>query len=274
MTRLTVTTAALAAVALAVPAGAGAAPIDVAIKLEARAVADSARAVSLVRDSAVKASSAVRQSQRQLRRAYVITLAQGSQTSSKGMQAAAAFSASAETQGDHLSTLVERSHGSVKTTTAKALASIGRMEAELISRVAEGLGTQKEATSEHQGAAAASLGDDQAQLTATLALTASSTGVREAAQEQLDKTTAASVRAQARLVQAVAELRQRSEDQGEAGMASAQASLKRSSDEMVAALRRSGRWEVSYAKTVATGDGPVAASATVDAHLVVDGGRR
>lgn len=276
MSRLTLTTtAALAVAALSLPAGAGAAPIDAAVKLEARAVADSAKALSMARDSTAKAKSVVRRSESALRRAYKISIAESQKSSADGLEAAAAFSASANAQGENLSTLVERSKGSTKAVAADALADTGRMEATLVARVAEGLEAQRQGASAQQCDDVASVGEDQAQLTATLALTASGEGLRDAVQKQLDRTTAASIEAQARLVEAVAALRERSEAQGEASMISAQASLKRSGEEMAAALRRSGRWDVTYEKTISTGDGPATVSATVAAHAGVEsGGRR
>jgi len=275
MSRLTITTTALAAAALAIPAGAGAAPVDAAVKLEAHAVADSAKALSLVRDSSMKAQRTIRHSERALRGAYKITIARGEHASADGLEAATTFSASAQAQGENLSAIVERSRGSLKTAAADALATTGRMEAALVARVAEGLDDQQESNSVEQGDDVASVGGDHAQLTATIALTASGAGLRDAVEDRLDRTTEASIKAQARLVEAVAELRQRSQAQGEAGMASAQESLKSSGEDMVAALLRSGRWEVSYEKTISSGEGPATVSTTVQAHAVVDhGGRR
>lgn len=273
MSRLTLTTtAALAVAALSLPAGAGAAPIDAAVKLEARAVADSAKALSVARNSAAKARSAVRRSEAALRRAYKITVAESQKSSADGLEAAAAFSASANAQGENLSTLVERSKGATKAVAADALADTGQMEATLVARVAKGLEAQPEDASAQQCDDVATVGEDQAQLTATIAMTASDAGLRDAVQQQLDKTTAASIQAQARLVDAVAALRERSEAQGEASMISAQASLERSGQDLAAALRRSGRWDVTYEKTIGTGDGPATVSATVAAHAVVQTG--
>lgn len=275
MSRLSITTTALAAAALAIPAGAAAAPVDVAAKFEARAVVDSAKALNEVRDSATKAKRMIKRSELALKRAYKITVSESKQASAQGLEASASFSAAAQEQGENLSDIVERSKGSLKTAAADALAKTGRLEAALVARVAEGLEAQQESASAEQGEGVASVGDDQAQLTATIAVTASSTGLRNAVEDELDKATAASVKAQARLVEAVTELRQRSEEQGKAGMASAQASLERSGEDMAEALRRSGRWEVSYEKTISSGEGPATVTATVQAHAVVDqGGRR
>lgn len=276
MSRLTITsTAALAAAALAIPAGTAAAQVDAAAKLEASAVVSSAKALSQVRDSAVKVKRAIARSELALKRAYKITIAQGQQASAQGLEASASFSAAAQEQGENLSAIVDRSEGSVKTAAADALATTGRMEAALVARVASDLEGQQGTASAEQGEDVASVGDAQAQLTATLAVTASSTGLRTAVEKQLDKTTAVSVEAQARLVEAVTELRERSDAQGQAGMASAQASLEESGETMAEALRRSGRWAVSYEKTIGTGEGPVTVSATVQARTVVEqGGRR
>lgn len=276
MSRLTITsTAALAAAALAIPAGTAAAQVDAAAKLEASAVVSSAKALSQVRDSAVKVKRAIARSELALKRAYKITIAQGQQASAQGLEASASFSAAAQEQGENLSAIVDRSEGSVKTAAADALATTGRMEAALVARVASDLEGQQGTASAEQGEDVASVGDAQAQLTATLAVTASSTGLRTAVEKQLDKTTAVSIKAQARLVEAVTELRERSDAQGQAGMASAQASLEESGEAMAEALRRSGRWAVSYEKTIGTGEGPVTVSATVQARTVVEqGGRR
>lgn len=276
MSRLTITsTAALAAAALAIPAGTAAAQVDAAAKLEANAVVSSAKALSQVRDSAVKVKRTIQRSEMALKRAYKITIAQGQQASAQGLEASASFSAAAQEQGENFSAIVERSEGSVKTAAADALATTGRMEAALVARVAADLEAQQGTASAEQGEDVASVGDDQAQLTATLAVTASSTGLRTAVEKQLDKTTAVSVKAQARLVEAVTELRERSDAQGQAGMASAQASLEESGETMAEALRRSGRWAVSYEKTIGTGEGPVTVSATVQARAAVEhGGRR
>lgn len=275
MSRLSITTtAALAAAALALPAGAAAAQVDAAAKLEAHAVVSSAKALSQVRESAGKVKRTIQRSELALKRAYKITVAHGQQASAQGLEASASFSAAAQAQGENLSAIVERSEGSVKTAAAEALATTGRMEAAIVARVAGDLEAQQETASPEQGDDVASVGDAQAQLTATLAVTASSTGLRTAVEKQLDTTTAVSVKAQARLVEAVTELRERSEAQGQAGMASAQASLEESGEFMADALRRSGRWEVSY-ETTGTGEGPVTVSATVQAHAVVEhGGRR
>lgn len=276
MSRLTITsTAALAAAALAIPAGTAAAQVDAAAKLEASAVVSSAKALSQVRDSAAKVKRTIARSELALKRAYKITIAQGQQASAQGLEASASFSAAAQEQGENLSAIVERSEGSVKTAAADALATTGRMEAALVARVASDLEGQQGTASAEQGEDVASVGDAQAQLTATLAVTASSTGLRTAVEKQLDKTTAVSIKAQARLVEAVTELRERSDAQGQAGMASAQASLEESGEAMAEALRRSGRWAVSYEKTIGTGEGPVTVSATVQARTVVEqGGRR
>lgn len=276
MSRLTITTTVLAAAALAVPgAAAVAAPIDVAAKLEARAVVDSAKALGQVNAAAAKAKRTIKRSELALKRAYKLTVAQGQHATAEGLEASASFSAAAQAQGENLSLIVDRSKGSLKTTAAEALATTGRMEAALVARVADGLEEQDGSASAEQGKDVAAVGDDQAQLTATIALTASTAGLRDAIESQLDKTTAVSVKAQARLVEAVTELRERSEAQGKAGMASAQASLERSGEDMAEALRSSGRWEVSYEKSIGTGEGPATVSATVQAHAVVDhGGRR
>ena len=61
----------------------------------------------------------------------------------------------------------------------------------------------------------------------------------------------------------------------EAGMVSLQASLERNGQDLAEALERSGRWDVSYEKSVGTGEGPVTVTASVQAHATVDaGGRR
>lgn len=276
MSRLSITTtAALAAAALVIPAGAGAAPVDVAAKLEAHAVVSSEKALSQVRASAAKVKRTIQRSELALKQAYEITVAEGQRAKADGLEASASFSAAAQAQGENLSAIVERSTGSVKTTAAGALAATGRMEAEIVAQVAADLEAQQDSASSEQGEDVASVGDAQAQLTATMAVTAASTGLRNAVAGQLDATTALSVKAQARLVEAVTELRERSEAQGQAVIASAQASLEQSGEFMAEALRRSGRWEVSYEETTGTGEGPVTVSATVQANAVVEhGGRR
>lgn len=276
MSRPTITTtAALAAAALALPVGASAAPVGAAAHLEASAVVNSSQAVDQVSGSAAKARRSVQRSARALARAYAITVSYGKQASAGGLQSAAKFSAAAEAQGENLQAVVEKSRGGLKAAAADALARTGRMQAKLSGEVADGLDRQQSTASAQQGENVAELGDNQAQLTAAVAVTASSQGLRDAAQAQLDKVTAASVEAQARLVRAVGELRDRTEEQGSGSMTSARVSLQRSGAALAAALRRSGRWEVSYEKTIATRDGgPVSGSASLKAQATVDAGER
>lgn len=276
MSRLTLTTTtALAAAALAFPAGASAASVEAAAHFEAHAVANSDKALDNVRGSAAKAKRLVARSQAAMKKAYAITVDQGNQSKAKGLEAAAQFSAAAKAQGDDLQAIVDKGKGGVKAAAADALAKTGRMEAELVAKVAKGLERQQTDASESQGDGVSDVGGAQADLTASIAVAASEQGLRNAAQKQLDKATAASIKAQARLAEAVAELRNRTEEQDNGSMASAQASLQRSAADMADALRRSGRWEVSFEKTAGTGDGPASASAYVRAHAVVEhGGRR
>jgi hypothetical protein len=269
MSRLTITTTALAATAaLALPGVAAAAPVDAAAHLEAHAVVDSAKALDQVRGNAAKAKRLIKRSELALTRAYRITR-------DEGLDASAKFAASAQAQGENLSAIVERSNGALKRSAAEALAQTTRLEADLVARAADGLDAQRESASASQSEDVSSLGADHASLTATIAVTASDAGLRPAVQREMDTATAASVTAQADLVEAVENLRTRSEAQGQASMVSLQASLERSGRSLADALERSGRWEVSYEKTIGTGEGPVAATATVQAHAVVDhGGRR
>jgi hypothetical protein len=269
MSRLTITTTALAATAaLALPGAATAAPVDAAAHLEASAVVNSAGALDQVGENAAKAKRAIQRSELALKRAYRIARDQG-------LDASAKFAASADAQGDNLSAIVEQSNGSLKSAAAKALARTTQMEADLVARSADGLDDQQQSASAAQSEDVSSLGEDHASLTATIAVTASDAGIRAAVQRQMDTATAASVKAQADLVEAVDNLRKRSEGQGQSAMVSLQASLERSGKNLADALESSGRWDVSYEKTVGTGEGPVSATATVQAHAVVDhGGRR
>jgi hypothetical protein len=269
MSRLTITTTALAATAaLALPGAAAAAPVDAAAQLEAHAVIDSAKALDQLRGNAAKAKRMIQRSELALTRAYRITR-------EEGLDASAKFAASAEAQGENLSAIVERSNGAVKRSAAEALAKTTQMEADLVARAADDLDAQQQSTSAEQSEDVSSLGADHASLTATIAVTASGGGLRKAVQREMDSATAMSVKAQADLVEAVENLRSRSEAQGQASMVSLQASLARSGRSLADALERSGRWEVSYGKTIGTGEGPVSATATVQAHAVVDhGGRR
>jgi hypothetical protein len=292
MFRISITKSALAlsAVALALPAGASAGSVDVAAKLEAHAVLDSGKALRQVRSSAEKARDSVDRSAASLKRAYAITIAQGQQSSAKGLEAATQFSVAARAQGDNLEALVEKAKGGLKTAAADALAKTGRMEADLVARVAKGLEQQQASTSAQQGEDVADVGSAQASLTASIVVTASGDNLRRKVRGQLDQVTALALRAQARLVQAVAELRKRSEGQGQAGMASAQSSLAQDGEKLNETVRRSGRADVTFSadsngnvtmgdlsqRTVDAGsDSPASASAQGEAHVAVDrGGRR
>lgn len=274
-TTLATATTALAALALAAPGGAAAASIDAAATLEAHAVADSGQALSLARSSAARAKRAVADSSTALRRAYAITVAQGTQSSGRGLDAAAQFSAAAQLQSDRLADVVERAHGGLRTAAAQALARTGRMEAELAARVAHGLEQQSSTASAQQGQDVAEVGGAQAEVTASVAAAASDDGLLDRVQAGMDRVTSSSVAAQARLLAAVADLRERTEGQSGGSMTTAQTSLRDSMEDLVGRLRSSGRWEVDYEKSVETGDGLVSASARVQAHASVDaGGRR
>jgi hypothetical protein len=274
MSRLTITTTVLAAAALALPGAAFASPVEAAAHLEAHAVVDSGSALDQVHGSAAKAKRMLQRSELALKRAYAISVAQGHESSAKGIDAAAKFSASAQAQGENLSAIVEKSRGSLKTAAADTLAKTGRMDAALTARVAKQLEAQQTSASTEQGQDVAAVGGNQADLTATIALTASGQGLHDAAQEQLDKATQASVKAQARLVKAVSDLRDRTEENGQGSMSSAQVSLQHGLAGVADALRRSGRWDVSFEKTAGTSGGPVSATMTVQARAVVDGGSR
>jgi hypothetical protein len=287
MFRTSIITTAALATALALPAGAGAASVDAAAHLEAHAVADSGKALRQLRTSAEKAKESVDSSSAALKRAYAISIAQGNQSSAKGLDAAAQFSAAAQAQGDNLEAVVEKAKGGLKTAAADALAKSGRMEADLVARVAKGLEQQQASTSSAQGDDVADIGGAHASLTATIVVTASGDGLRRKVRAQLDKVTAVALQAQARLVQAVAELRDRSQGQGQAGMADAQGSLQKDGQKLNEAVARSGRADVSFSvengnvtmgdlaqRTVDTGDSPASASAKGEAHVAVDRGER
>jgi hypothetical protein len=268
MSRLTITTTALAAAALALPGVAGASSVDAAAKLEAHAVIDSAQALDQVRGEAAKAKQSIQRSEIKLKKAFSIARDQGT-------EAGARFAAAADAQGDNLAAIVERSKGGLQAKAADALAKTTALQAKLVSETADDLERRDQATSASEGDDVSSMGEDHASLTATIAVTANEEGLRAGLQREMDKATATSVKAQAELAKAVQDLRDRSEAQGKASMTSLQASLQRSGEDMAGALERSGRWEVSYEKTIGTGEGPVSASASVQAHAIVDaGGRR
>jgi hypothetical protein len=267
MSRLTITTTALAAVALAVP-GAAAASADVAAKFEASAVVNSANALDQARGDAAEARQSIERSSLALQHAYRVAR-------DRGVEAGAKFAAAADEQGDNLAAIVERSKGALQRKAAESLSKTTALEAKMASNVADDLEQRDEGTSSKESQQVSSLGDDHASLTATIAVTASDEGLRDAVQRHMDSATAASVKAQADLVKAVQDLKDRSEAERQRSMSSLQASLERSGSDMAAALERSGRWEVSYEKTIGTGEGPATASVTVQAHAVVDaGGRR
>lgn len=283
----TITAVALTAAAFALPAGAGAASVDAAAHLEAHAVADSGAAVRQVDASTQRAKELISRSAAKLRRAYSITTAQGAQASGRGLEAAAQFSAAADAQGNDLSAIVEDSKGSLRAMAASVLARTGRLEARLVAQVATGLEQQNDSTSSAQGDSVSEVGDDHASLTASIVVAASDDGVRRGLQARLDKTTAIALSAQAQLVQAVADLRRRSEGDGQAGMAQAQASLRKSGEQLSQAVRSSGRADVSFSvdnghvtlgemaqQTVVSGDSPVSASAQGEGHVAVDRGGR
>ena len=268
MFRKTITVATIVAAGVTVvPGAAQAAPVQAAVKLEATAVVNADKAVDLARSNARKAGQAVARSEQAMQRAYRITLDEGRAASVK-------FSAAAEAQGESLAAVVERSQGRLKAKAADALAETGRMEATLVARLADEL-ERADRASDEQGEAAGAMGDDHASLTAEIAVTASEEKLRDALQRELDTVTRKSVEAQTRLASAVSELRKRSEGESQASMAKAESSLEENVTDVVAALRRGGRWDVSYEKTVGSEGDPVQVTVAARGHVSVgQGGRR
>ena len=268
MFRKTITAVTLAAAGVTLlPGAAQAGDIQAAAKLEATAVVQSDKAAGLAASHAGKAMTAVRRSELAIKRAYAIAR-------DEGRDAYVAFSAAAEAQGKNLSDVVEKSRGSLEREAASAMAHTARLEASLVDRFSQELERSEQVGSE-QGDAAAELGDNHAGLTAEVAVVASEAKLREALARELDTVTRRSVEAQTRLATALAELRERSSREAEQDTASAQASLAASVTEVVEALRRGGRWEVSYEKTVGDESSPVQVSVATRVHASVgQGGRR
>lgn len=288
MFRTATTTAALTALALGIPAAAGAASnIDVSAHAEIHAVADSAQALRMARVSADKARAAVRHSEDALGRAYHATVSQGEQSSEQGLEASAQFGAAAHAQSAKLAALVRTSHGSLRTAAAKALSQTGRWEATLVSRIADGLSQQQSSASAQQGTDVATVGNDQASVTTTIVLTASDQGLRDGLRNVLDRTTATALVAQADLAQAVSDLRQRSQEQGQKTMTDAKTALHEAGQKVADAVQSSGEAGVSFTvdggtvrmddlamRTVDPGSAPASASASGEAHVSVGGGGR
>lgn len=268
MFRKTITATAVAAASVVLlPGAAQAQGVQAAAKLEATAVVQSDKAVDLARSNAAKAEAAVQRSEAAIKRAFTMTV-------DEGRKAYVSFSAAAEAQGDNLAAVVDKARGDLKKEAADAMATTGRLEAQLVSKLSKQLENSDQASAQ-QGDTAASVGDSHASLTADIAVTASEANLRGALQRELDAVTKRSVEAQARLAAAVAELRERSEGQGEQSMATAEGSLADSVSDLVALLRSGGRWDVSYDKTVGGENDPVQVSVAARAHASVgQGGRR
>jgi hypothetical protein len=94
----TTTTTALAVLALGTTGTAVAANVDASAHAEAHAVIDSAKALRMARAGADRAKAYVQSSEDSLGRAYQATASQSRQSSAKGLQATADFSAAAHAQ--------------------------------------------------------------------------------------------------------------------------------------------------------------------------------
>lgn len=260
---------ALSTAALALPAGAGA-QVDVSVHAEAHAVADAGRAAQLAHRSAAAARRAVADSQASMQRAYALTIRHGRDATAQGMEAAVRFSAAADAQGDRLQRVVERSRGRLKAAAAQALARTGSWEARVVQAAAQGL-------QRGQDEQAAAIGDSQSDVAATLVVTASSDELRSRARKAIDTATARALKALSELAGAV-----RRE-----GGAQAQSAMHAAGLQVAGAVRRSGRADLVFSvdggtvtlnqlalRTLDMSGSPVQASASGDAHVVVDGGRR
>jgi len=279
MSRFATTAALLSSVALAIPAAAGAAPVNGSAHFEAHAVADSGAALAHIHQGAQRVTEMVRRSEAALSRAYTITMSHGAQTSAQGMQASAAFSAAAQTQGDDLAAIVRKGRGALKAAAAGALARTGQLQARVVNGLADAMDQQDEVSAQ-QGDDTSSVGDSQAGLTTTIVVTASGDGIRQAIQNRLDRATAAALMAQARLQQAVADLRDRAQGESQSTAADTQASLQHDGSMTADVVRRSGRADVTFSidngsvtlgqlsqRGADTGDAPVNASASGEAHI-------
>ena len=271
MSRFTISTV-LAAAALVVPATAVAAPIDASAHLEAHAVADSAQAVRLAKNAAGRAREAVQRSTAELKRAHAMTVAHSQQASADGSAMSAQFSAAAEAQGQNLADVVESSQGRLKRAAADALAKTTALQAGLAKKVAAQLERQNEAATSQQGDDVTQVGGSNASLAATVAVTVSGENLKQGLRRQLDKVTDAAMVAQAKLIAAVADLRQRTESDGQGNMAATQSSLQQGGCDMARAIRRSGRTDTAFSKSWSSDDGSAAASLSGEAHVRVDDG--
>jgi hypothetical protein len=282
MSRLATTTVLLTTAALAFPAVAGAASVDASAHLETHALADSAAALQRVHGGVDRAKRLINRSESSLKRAYAITMAHGAQTSVHGMQTSAAFSAAAQTQGADLAAIVDRARGALKTAAATALSRTSRLEASLVASLADDLQQQQGPASAQQGDSVAAIGGDQASLTTSIVVTASGDGIGHSVQAGLDRATAVALVAQGDLAQAVADLRDRTQGESQSTMAGTHASLQKDGSVTAQAIRHSGRADVSFSidngsvtlgqlaqRSVDTGDGPAAASASGEAHVAV-----
>jgi hypothetical protein len=282
MFRITTTTAALATLALALPGAAAAGPLEASAHLEAHAVLDSGKAVALAHSSADKAKDLVGRSEARMKRAYDITVQQGNSASAQGLEASAQFSSSAQAQGDKLAELVRRSRGSLKAAAADALARTGRLQAALVARISKGVSEQQDNASQEQAQGISEVGDDNASLTATIVVTASGNGVKPGLRRALERTGEKVREAHGRLMAAVAELRKRSEGQGQQAMGQTQSSLAQDDCQMSRAVRDSknvdvtasaqdGNVKVGDTNVADTGDHSGAVAASGEAHVAVTG---
>jgi hypothetical protein len=282
MFRISITAAALATAALALPGAAAAGPLEASAHLEAHAVLDSGKAVALAHSSADKAKDLVGRSEARMKRAYELTVQQGNAASAQGLQASAQFSSSADAQGDKLAELVRRSRGSLKAAAADALVRTGRMQAALVAKIGKGVSEQQGNASEQQAQGISEVGDDNASLTATIVVTASGEGLEQRLRGALQRTGAKVRDAHGRLMAAVAELRKRSEGQGQQAMGQTQSSLAQDDCEMSRAVRDSknvdvtasaqdGNVKVGDTNVADTGDRSGAVSASGEAHATVTG---
>lgn len=281
MFRITTTTAALATIALAVPGAVAASPIEASAQLEAHAVLDSGKALAVAKSNADRAKDLVQRSEAQMKKAYALTVSQGQSAKGKGLDASAQFSSSAQAQGDKLAALVESSKGSLKAAAADALAETGELQAKLVKRVADGVKRQDESASASQAQGIGEVGSDNASITATIVVTASGNGVKPGLRRALERAGSEVRKAHGKLLDAVAELRKRSEGQGQEAMGRTQSSLSEDDCQMGQAINGSKRADANFAAQngeVKVGDQGVgapgatdAASATGEAHVSING---
>ena len=281
MFRITTTTAALATLALALPGTAAAGPLEASASLQAHAVLDASKAASLAKSNGDKAKELIARSEAEMKKAYALTVAQGQSAQGKGLEASAQLSSSAQAQGDKLSAIVDRSKGSLKSAAADALAKTGELQAKLVDRVAKGVKQQDDSASATQAQGISNVGSDNASLTATIVVTASGDGVKPGIRRALERAGEKVRDAHGKLMSAVAELRKRSEGQGQEAMGQTQSSLSKDDCQMNQAFDGSKQADAKFAaqdgdvrvgdKDVDTGTGSGVASATGEAHVSITG---